>query len=138
MIVGKEGTGYKSPDQNTTMINITAGRKLVHLPLIAAGGIADGYGFAGALSMGASGIYMGTGFIATKEFPISDNMKQKILNQKITDSDFIQKVLNLKHGSVHSFSAGVIESIPTVKEFIDKIISEAEEVMNRFKKWQMV
>lgn len=137
VLVGREGNGFKSPEQNTTLINLTAGRKLINLPLIAAGGIADGYGFVGALAMGASGVYIGTGFMATREFSISDKVKQRILNQQITDRAYLEKILQMKHGAMHSLASGVIESIPTVKEYIDKIMHEASEILAKFKDWQM-
>ncbi len=51
----------------------------VRIPVIAAGGIADGRGFAAALALGAVGIQMGTRFIATRECPVHDNYKQLIV-----------------------------------------------------------
>jgi NAD(P)H-dependent flavin oxidoreductase YrpB (nitropropane dioxygenase family) len=138
VIVGLEGSGFKSPEQNSTLINMTAGRRLIKIPLVAAGGIADGYGLVGALAMGASGIYIGTGFMATKEFPISDTYKKRIINQKITDGKYAQKIYRLKHGAMHSLAAGVIDSIPTVKEYIERIMVEAEEVITKFRSWNIV
>jgi enoyl-[acyl-carrier protein] reductase II len=51
----------------------------VDLPVIAAGGIADGRGLAAALALGAVGIQMGTRFICTTECPAHDNYKQRIV-----------------------------------------------------------
>jgi enoyl-[acyl-carrier protein] reductase II len=51
----------------------------VDLPVIAAGGIADGRGLAAALALGAAGIQMGTRFICTTECPAHDNYKQRIV-----------------------------------------------------------
>jgi NADH:quinone reductase (non-electrogenic) len=138
VIVGLEGSGFKSPEQNSTLINMTAGRRLMNIPLIAAGGIADGYGLVGALAMGASGVYIGTGFMATKEFPISDKVKERILKQKITDGEYVQKIYKMKHSAMPSLAVGVIDSIPTVKEFIEKIMTEANEVITKFKRWNMI
>jgi NADH:quinone reductase (non-electrogenic) len=138
VIVGLEGSGFKSPEQNSTLINMTAGRRLINIPLIAAGGIADGYGLVGALAMGASAVYIGTGFMATKEFPISDTYKKRIMNQKITDGEYSQKIYRLKHGAMHSLASGVIDSIPTVKEYIERIMAQAEEVITKFKSWNML
>ena len=92
VIVGLEGTGYKSPEQNTTLVNMTNARRLIKAPLIAAGGIGDARGFVAALAMGASGIYMGTSFMATREFQVGDKLKNKIVSQKITDSDYCKKI----------------------------------------------
>lgn len=138
VIVGKEGTGYKNPEQHSTLINMTNARKLIKVPLIAAGGIADARGFVGALAMGASGIYMGTAFMATKEFKASKNLKNKIMRQQITDAKHAKKIYDMDHGGLYSLASGVIDSVPSVKEFIDNIISEAEEIMNEFKKWGMI
>ncbi len=137
VLVGKEGTGYKNEEQHTTMINMTAARRILKVPLIAAGGIGDARGFMGALAMGASAVYMGTAFMATKEFNAPDKFKMKIVNQEITDPKNIKKVYNMKHGIPPSFASGVIESVPTIKEFIDTIIKEAEEIMAEFKTWGM-
>ena len=51
----------------------------VDIPVVAAGGIADGRGLAAALALGAAGIQMGTRFICTTECPVHPNYKQKIL-----------------------------------------------------------
>ncbi len=138
VIVGLEGTGFKNPEQHTTLINITAARKLVKVPLIAAGGIGDARGFIAAMAMGAIGIYMGTAFMATREFQISDRIKERIVNQDITDADHTKKIYQLDHGGMHSHASGVVNSVPTVKEFIDTIIKEAEEILADFKQWGML
>jgi nitronate monooxygenase len=138
VIVGLEGTGYKNPDQNTTLINMTAARQLIKVPLIAAGGIGDARGFVAALAMGASGIYMGTSFMATKEFQVPDNLKNKIVNQDILDSEYSKKIYKLDHGGAHSLASGVIDSISTVKAYIDKMIKESEEILSEFKQWGML
>ena len=50
------------------------------IPVIAAGGFADGRGLAAALSLGADGVLMGTRFLASKESPLHKNFKQAILD----------------------------------------------------------
>src|SRR5438552_2968785 len=50
------------------------------LPVLSAGGIADGRGLAAALALGADGVLLGTRFMATPEAPIHANMKQAIVN----------------------------------------------------------
>lgn len=58
----------------------------VSIPVIAAGGIADGRGMAAALMLGASGIQMGTRFVASKESIVHANYKEKIIKAKDIDS----------------------------------------------------
>ena len=56
------------------------------LPVIAAGGIADGRGMAAAFMLGAEGVQMGTRFVAAKESIVHENYKQKIIRAKDIDS----------------------------------------------------
>ncbi len=138
VIVGLEGTGFKSPLQNSTLINMTATRRLTDVPLIAAGGIGDARGFVAALAMGAVGIYMGTAIMATQEFQASDTIKNRIVKQEILDAEHRRKIYQMEHGGGHSLAANVVDSIPTVKEFIDTIIKETEEILTEFKEWGML
>jgi len=58
----------------------------VEIPVLAAGGIADGRGIAAALMLGASGVQLGTRFLVAKECTIHQNYKNKILAAKDTDT----------------------------------------------------
>lgn len=58
----------------------------MHIPVIMAGGFADGRGLAAALLMGAAGVQMGTRFLVAEECPAHPNMKQKLLEATDTDS----------------------------------------------------
>jgi len=130
-IVGLEGTGFKNPYQNTTLINMTMARKLLKVPIIAAGGIGDARGFLGALAMGADAVCFGSAIIATDESPASDLWKKKVINLDIYDERFYKKIfhLELKDTPIASMAAGHCDNIISVKEFIkDKIIG-AENIL---------
>lgn len=58
----------------------------VSIPVIAAGGIADGRGFAAALMLGACGVQMGTRFLVAKECNIHENYKKRVLAAKDIDT----------------------------------------------------
>lgn len=58
----------------------------VHIPVIAAGGIADGRGVAAAFMLGARGVQLGTGFVVTAESQVHDNYKNSIIKAKDIDS----------------------------------------------------
>ena len=58
----------------------------VNIPVIAAGGIADGRGMAAAMMLGASAVQMGTRFVAAKESIVHSNYKEKIIKSKDIDS----------------------------------------------------
>ena len=63
------------------------------IPVIAAGGIADGHGLAAALALGASGVAMGTRFVCVDECPISDNHRQWVINHTEKDTVLCQKTI---------------------------------------------
>jgi len=136
VIVGIEGTGFKNPIQNTTLINMTVAKQLLKVPVIAAGGIADARGFLSALMMGASAVCFGTLLMATTECPISDAFKQKnLVNIRgYDDPEFYKKIfhLSLKDSPVPSMAVSLIREILPVKERIARIINEADELL---KKW---
>ena len=58
----------------------------VGLPVIMAGGFADGRGLAAALIMGAAGVQIGTRFLVAEECPVHENMKKKLIEAVDTDS----------------------------------------------------
>jgi NAD(P)H-dependent flavin oxidoreductase YrpB (nitropropane dioxygenase family) len=93
VIVGLEGTAFKNINQLPTLVGITSAARLMKIPIIAAGGIGDGRSFLAALAMGAEGIYMGTRFLATKECPVSDRYKQKLVDAQPWDAEFRDRCL---------------------------------------------
>ena len=70
----------------TTMSLVPQVVDAVNIPVIAAGGIADGRGFAAALMLGAKAVQMRTHFVATKECNVHENYKEKIIKAKDIDS----------------------------------------------------
>ncbi len=70
----------------TTMALVPQVVDAVNIPVIAAGGIADGRGLAAALALGASGVQMGTRFVASVECTISDAYKEMIVKAKDRDT----------------------------------------------------
>lgn len=75
---GTESGGHVG--EVTTMVLVPQVVDAVCVPVVAAGGIADGRGLAAALALGAEGVQIGTVFLASVEAPIHDNYKQAILN----------------------------------------------------------
>ena len=70
----------------TTMALMTQVIPEVSLPIVMAGGFADGRGLAAALVMGAAGIQMGTRFLLAEECPLHPAVKQKLIEAKDTDT----------------------------------------------------
>jgi enoyl-[acyl-carrier protein] reductase II len=75
---GSEGGGHTG--RVGAMVLIPQLVDTVHVPVVAAGGLADGRGLVAALALGASGVWMGTRFIATAESFAHENYKQKIVS----------------------------------------------------------
>ena len=145
----------------------------VKVPVIAAGGIADGRGLAAALALGAAGVQMGTRFIATTECIAHQNYKEKIVkardrstmttgyslghpvrairnpmarkfgemeNTSYSEEEIIEfgtgklrlavEEGDLVNGSLMAGqSSGVVQDIVTVKEVIERMVAEAEQII---------
>lgn len=70
----------------TTMVLVPQVVDAVEVPVIAAGGVADGRGIAAAFMLGAEGVQVGTRFLSAYECNIHSNYKQKVLNAKDIDT----------------------------------------------------
>jgi enoyl-[acyl-carrier protein] reductase II len=64
----------------------------VKIPIVAAGGIADGRGLAAALALGADGVAMGTRFMTTRESPLPQNYKKLSLEKDVTDTLYSPRI----------------------------------------------
>ena len=72
--------------ETTTIALVPQVADAVNIPVIAAGGIADGRGIAAAFMLGAKGVQMGTCFVVTDEAQVHDNYKQRIIKAKDIDT----------------------------------------------------
>ena len=70
----------------TTMAMVPQVKDAIDIPVIAAGGIADGRGMAAAFALGAEGVQMGTAFLAATECPAHEEYKKKIIKARAIDS----------------------------------------------------
>lgn len=93
VVEGFEAGGHNSPDELTTMVVIPEVLKQVSIPVIAAGGVATGRGILAALSLGASGVQIGSRFAATKESSAHQAYKEYIVNMQATDTMLALKEL---------------------------------------------
>ena len=82
---GTESGGHIG--QLTTMALIPQVVDAINIPVIAAGGIADGRGVAAAFMLGAVGVQLGTRFLVAKECTVHRNYKDKVLGAKDIDTD---------------------------------------------------
>jgi len=90
---GFECGGHPGEDDVPNMILLPRAADALTIPFVASGGMADGRSLVAALALGASGMNMGTRFIATKEAPVHQNVKQAILAASELDTRLIMRAL---------------------------------------------
>jgi NAD(P)H-dependent flavin oxidoreductase YrpB (nitropropane dioxygenase family) len=76
---GTEGGGHVGWNATMALVPMVVDA-VGHVPVVAAGGIADGRGLAAALALGAEGVLLGTRFLASDESPLHQNFKQAIVD----------------------------------------------------------
>jgi NAD(P)H-dependent flavin oxidoreductase YrpB (nitropropane dioxygenase family) len=175
-LLGYGSGGHIGLDNVASFISIPLAVSRLDIPVIAAGCIADGKGFLGALAMGAEGILMGTRFFASTECPVNQDFKDTVIrtgdNETIVSMTSIRnpmrsasnkltdKILELEDQGAtleevveavrHKLGdkcyqlgdpetivvpcgqvAGLINKVKSVREVIEDIVSEAEELLGR-------
>ena len=91
VVEGGEGGGFKNPRDVASMVLLPLVAENVDVPIVAAGGITDGYGMAAAFALGADAVQMGTRMVAALESPVHDNGKDAIVNAAETDTVFLNR-----------------------------------------------
>ena len=142
---------------NTTMCLVPQVVDAVDIPVIAAGGIADGRGIAAAFMLGAEGVQLGTRFLATEECQISPKYKELVVKAKDTDNQItgfysgspcrgiktkytkklqaMEKAVvdgNVDEGSfLCGLIAGMVHDVKPCKEVIDEMWAEAYQLLGK-------
>jgi nitronate monooxygenase len=168
---GFECAGHPGEDDVPNLVLLPAAANVIKIPMIASGGFADARGLVAALALGCEGMNMGTRFMATREAPIHQKVKEAIVAGDERSTALILRTLKntsrvfgnsvakraidmereglgiaeigpvvagakgrvvyetgeLEHGIWSAgTSMGLIGDIPTCKELVERIISEAE------------
>ncbi len=109
-IDGFECAGHPGEDDVPGLILIPAAADKVKIPMIASGGFGDARGLVAALALGADGINMGTRFMATKESPIHENVKQQMVENDERATDLIFRTMrNTARVARNAISQQVVE-----------------------------
>lgn len=174
---GFECAGHPGEDDIPNMILLPRAADELEIPFVASGGMADGRSLVAALAMGAQGMNMGTRFIATREAPVHERVKQAIVAASELDTRLIMRQLrntervivnaaverlqekerelgdNIKIEDILEEVAGVyprvmidgdmdagawscgmvaglIDDIPTCGQLIDRIMTQAEQIIH--------
>lgn len=180
---GFECGGHPGEDDVPNFILLPLAAEALKIPFVASGGMADGRSLVAALSLGAEGMNMGTRFIATKEAPVHQNVKDALVKateldtrlimrpirntERVLNNSAVEKIVQIEKekgaatsiddikalvGGVYprvmqqgdmdagawscGMVAGLIHDVPSVKDLIDRIMAEAEEIIgNRLKRF---
>lgn len=175
-IDGFECAGHPGEHDVGGLVLFPAAARALKIPVVASGGIADGKGLAAALALGCEGINMGTRFLATKEAPIHQNIKDKIVEMDENQTQLIfrsyrntarvyrnavsEKVAEIEAAGggfeeVHQYVSGAnqdiawssgdidagmvttgmsgafVDDVPTCKDLIDSIVSDATQIIQQ-------
>ena len=175
---GFECGGHPGEDDIPNMILLPRAADELDIPFVSSGGQADGRSLVASLAMGADGMNMGTRFIATKEAPVHQNVKDAIVaaseldtrlvmrplrnTERVLNNPAVERLLEIEKekGADLQFSdvieqvagvypkimlegdmdigawscgmvAGLINDIPTCQELIDRIMAEADQIINQ-------
>jgi len=90
---GFECGGHPGEDDVPNWILLPRAAEELKIPFVASGGVANGKQLVAALALGAEGVNMGTRFIATKEAPVHENVKQAILAASELDTRLVMRPL---------------------------------------------
>jgi nitronate monooxygenase len=90
---GFECAGHPGEDDVPNLVLLPAAANVIKIPMIASGGFADARGLVAALALGCEGINMGTRFMATKEAPIHQNVKEKIVSSDERSTSLILRTM---------------------------------------------
>ncbi|HAP59455.1 MAG TPA: nitronate monooxygenase [Cytophagales bacterium] len=119
---GFECGGHPGEDDIPNFILLPRVKEELDIPFVASGGIGTGSQLVASLALGAEGINMGTRFLATREAPVHDNVKQAIVNATELDTRLIMR--NLTNTERVMRNKAVDELVELEKERGDQITFE--------------
>jgi len=90
-IDGFEAAGHPGEDDIPSLVLLPQAVDALDIPVIACGGFSDARGLVAALAMGADGVSMGTRFLATREAPVHENLKQELVAGSELDTQLIMR-----------------------------------------------
>ncbi len=121
---GFEAGGHNGREETTTFALIPMVKDKLHIPVIAAGGIATGRGMLAAMVLGADGVQIGSRFVASEESSAHINFKQTVVNVQDGDTHLTLKELapvRLIKNKFYRDLQKLYETNPTEKELKDKL-----------------
>ena len=133
---GFECGGHPGEDDIPNMILLPRAADELEIPFVASGGMADARSLVASLAMGADGMNMGTRFIATKEAPVHEKVKQAILAASELDTRLVMRPLRntervLKNAAVERLleKEAALGDKLTIEDILDEVAGVYPRVM---------
>ena len=137
---GFECGGHPGEDDIPNMILLPRAAEELDIPFVASGGIGNGKQLAAALALGAEGVNLGTRFIATKEAPVHQNVKDALVAASELDTTLIMRSLRntervLKNSAVTSIQEKEKELGDNIKieDILDEVAGVYPKIMTEGK-----
>jgi len=127
--VGQGAGGHAGPYPLQVLIP-TLKKHFPNIPIIAAGGIADGYGIASALTAGSSGVSIGTRFIASDESKVSNEYKEAIVNAGMDDIIMTTRLSGTPSNIINTPYA---QKIGTTQNWLERYLSNHKRTKKYFR-----
>lgn len=89
VVVGSEAGGHPPANEVSALVAIRRILQEIDTPVIASGGVADGYGIAAMLALGAEAVQLGTRFLLTHEASVHPAYKEAVLHAEIDGTDLV-------------------------------------------------
>ncbi|WP_457616079.1 NAD(P)H-dependent flavin oxidoreductase [Lutibacter sp.] len=121
---GFEAGGHNGREETTTFTLIPMVKEKLKIPVIAAGGIANGKGMLAAMVLGADGVQMGSRFVASEESSSHINFKQKVVSVEDGDTHLTLKELapvRLIKNKFYNELQDLYQKNPTVEQLKEKL-----------------
>lgn len=109
VVDGTEAGGHPPPSEVSTLVLVRRVLQEVKLPVVASGGIADGWGIAAMLALGADAVQLGTRFIATPEANVHESYKRAVLGAEVDQTAFVGRGLAPIRQLANAFSGKYLE-----------------------------
>ncbi|WP_044874650.1 nitronate monooxygenase [Pseudomonas sp. LFM046] len=96
VVVGSEAGGHPPANEVSTLVNVRRVLQEVSIPVVAGGGVADGYGIAALLALGADAVQLGTRFMLSEEANLHPAYKQRVLEAEIDETVLVGRKLPVR------------------------------------------
>ena len=126
-IDGFECAGHPGEDDVPGLVLIPCAADRVSVPMIASGGFGDARGLVAALALGADGMNMGTRFMATREAPVHDNVKRRLVAATERDTALIFRSLR---NTARVFRNAVADEVRSIEAAGDATIDDLAHLVS--------